>query len=116
ISQPHVRPIVRGKTNARVEFGAKLSVSVIDGYAFLDVLSWDSYHEGKGLRESVDKYKERYGYYPEAVLADTIYRTRAKRAYCRSEERRVGKECRSRWPRDGETKREKNTVERRRDS
>ncbi|WP_343751488.1 IS5 family transposase, partial [Lentibacillus halophilus] len=25
ISQPHVRPIVRGKTNARVEFGAKLS-------------------------------------------------------------------------------------------
>src|SRR5699024_10680939 len=83
ISQPHVRPIVRGKTNARVEFGAKLSVSVIDGYAFLDVLSWDSYHEGKGLRESVEKYKERYGYYPEAVLADTIYRTRENRAYCK---------------------------------
>lgn len=83
ISQPHVRPIVRGKTNARVEFGAKLSVSVVEGYAFLDVLSWDSYHEGKGLRESVDKYKDRYGYYPEAVLADTIYRTRENRAYCK---------------------------------
>src|SRR5699024_9497711 len=81
ISQPHVRPIVRGKTNARVEFGAKLSVSVVDVYAFLDVLSWDSYHEGKGLRESVEKYKDRYGYYPEAVLADTIYRTRENRAY-----------------------------------
>src|SRR5690625_3552541 len=83
ISQPHVRPIVRGKTNARVEFGAKLSVSVVDGYAFLDVLSWDSYHEGKGLRESVEKYKARYGYYPEAVLADTIYRTRENRTYCK---------------------------------
>lgn len=35
ISQPYVRPIVRGKANARVEFGAKLSVSVVDGYAFL---------------------------------------------------------------------------------
>src|SRR5699024_10540714 len=83
ISQPHVRPIVRGKANARVEFGAKLSVSVVDGYAFLDVLSWDSYHEGKRLRESVEKYKNRYGYYPEAVLADTIYRTRENRAYCK---------------------------------
>src|SRR5690625_385047 len=83
ISQPYVRPIVRGKTNARVEFGAKLSVSVVDGYAFLDVLSWDSYHEGKWLRESVEKYKDRYGYYTEAVLVDTIYRTRENRTYCK---------------------------------
>src|SRR5699024_6624462 len=83
ISQPHVRPIVRGKTNAPVEFGAKLSVSVVNGYAFLDVLSWDAYHEGKYLRNSVEQYKKRYGYYPEAVLADTIYRTRENRAYCK---------------------------------
>ena len=27
IGQPHVRPIVRGKANAPVEFGAKISVS-----------------------------------------------------------------------------------------
>ena len=27
ISQPHVRPIIRGKLNKSVEFGAKLSVS-----------------------------------------------------------------------------------------
>src|SRR5699024_9203038 len=84
ISQPYVRPIVRGKTNARVEFGAKLSVSVVDGYSFLDTLSWDAYHEGKLLQESVEKYKNRYGYYPEAVLADTIYRTRENRAYCKA--------------------------------
>ncbi|TRM11407.1 IS5 family transposase [Lentibacillus cibarius] len=82
VSQPHVRPIVRGKTNARVEFGAKLSVSVVNGYTFLDVLSWDAYHEGKRLKESIEQYKVRYGHYPEAVLADTIYRTRENRAYC----------------------------------
>lgn len=83
IIQPHVRPIVRGKTNVRTEFGAKFYVSVVDGYAFLDTLSWDSYHEGKLLQESVEKYKKRYGYYPEAVLTDTIYRTRENRAYCK---------------------------------
>jgi len=35
ISQPHVRPIVRGKASAPVEFGAKLSVSLVGGYAFV---------------------------------------------------------------------------------
>lgn len=84
IRQPHVRPIVRGKMNAPVEFGAKLSVSLVDGYAFLDVLSWDPYHEGKGLQASVEQYRQRYGHYPEAVLADTIYRTRENRKYCQT--------------------------------
>ncbi len=36
LSQPHIRPIVRGKAGTPVEFGAKLSVSYIDGYVFLD--------------------------------------------------------------------------------
>jgi hypothetical protein len=30
ILQPHLRPIVRGKTTAKVEFGAKILVSIID--------------------------------------------------------------------------------------
>src|SRR5699024_106038 len=62
ISQPHVRPIVRGKTNARVELGAKLSVSLVSGYAFLYVLSWDPYHGVTRFRNSVEKSKERSGY------------------------------------------------------
>lgn len=83
IQQPHVRPIVRGKSNARVEFGAKLSVSVVNGFAFLDELQWDAYHEGLLLEKSVEAYRERYGVYPEAVLADQIYRTRENRQYCK---------------------------------
>lgn len=83
ISQPHIRPIVRGKTNAPVEFGAKLSVSLTDGYAFIDTLSWDAYHEGIFLKDSIESYKERFGYYPEVVLADTIYRTRENRQLCK---------------------------------
>jgi hypothetical protein len=38
IHQPHVRPIVRGKEKAKVEFGSKINVSLVDGYSFLDHL------------------------------------------------------------------------------
>lgn len=83
IQQPHIRPIVRGKSKANVEFGAKISVSVIDGFAFLDEIGWDSYHEGSLLEKSVESYRERHGVYPEAVLADQIYSTRENRRYCK---------------------------------
>lgn len=36
ISQPHIRPIVRGKASAKVEFGAKLTVSLKDGFSRLE--------------------------------------------------------------------------------
>lgn len=84
ISQPHVRPIVRGKASAAVEFGAKLSVSVIDGFVFAEKLEWDAYNENRTLIESLGRYKAKYGFYPEAVLADKIYRTRENRDFCKS--------------------------------
>lgn len=34
IQQPHVRSIVRGKAKACVEFGVKVAVSMVNGYAF----------------------------------------------------------------------------------
>ena len=34
IAQPHVRPIKRGKAGRDTEFGAKLSLSVVDGFSF----------------------------------------------------------------------------------
>ncbi len=36
INQPHVRPIVRGKAWASVEFGAKISARCFNNYVFLD--------------------------------------------------------------------------------
>jgi len=80
IHQPHVRPIVRGKTNANVEFGAKINVSLMNGFAFLDDLSWEAFNEGTRLIASVEKYKKCFGYYPEEVLADKIYCNRDNRA------------------------------------
>jgi hypothetical protein len=81
-SQPYVRPIVRGKLNKPVEFGAKLSVSLTeDGLAQVDYLRWDAFHEGLDLAAQVEAYRDRYGYYPERVLADPLYGTRANRDY-----------------------------------
>ncbi|TLM99895.1 IS5 family transposase [bacterium] len=82
ISQPHVRPIVRGKATADVEFGAKVAISIVDGYAYVETLSWDAFNEGITLIESVECYRKRYGYYPEAVQADKIYRNRENLRYC----------------------------------
>jgi len=79
IHQPHVRPIVRGKTNAKVEFGAKIHVSLVDGYAFLDELSWDAFNEGSHMSAYVEQYRRRFGYYPKEVLADQIYCNRKNR-------------------------------------
>jgi transposase, IS5 family len=83
LTQPHLRPIVRGKARSSVEFGAKVSISVTgEGFAFLDRLSWDPYNEGEDLKAQVQAYKRRQGCYPKVVCADQIYRTRANRSYC----------------------------------
>ena len=43
ISQPYIRPIVRGKAKAPVEFGAKLDMSIDEGgFARLERLSFDA--------------------------------------------------------------------------
>ncbi|MFQ5652455.1 MAG: IS5 family transposase [bacterium] len=83
IAQPHVRPIVRGKAGAKVEFGAKVSLSLIDGISFVDRISWDAYNESSDLKTQIERYRKRFGHYPESVHADQIYRTRANRRYCK---------------------------------
>ncbi len=81
VSQPHIRPIVRGKAGKEVEFGAKISVSVVNGYSYLDKVSWDAYNEGKDLIPQIESFKERFGHYPAWVSADKIYGSRENRAY-----------------------------------
>jgi transposase, IS5 family len=83
LSQPHVRPIVRGKAKASVEFGAKVSISLVDGFSYVDKISWDAYNESGDLKEQIKRYKRRFGCYPESVHADTIYRTADNRRFCR---------------------------------
>jgi len=84
IHQPHVRPIVRGKQSKKTEFGSKLGVSLCEGYASLDHISWDNYNEGSDLVLHVENYRNRFGYYPEIVLADNIYGSKVNREYLKS--------------------------------
>ena len=83
ISQPWIRPIVRGKQKADVEFGAKVEMSIVDGFLRIEDLRWDAFNESTTLQASAEKYKEAYSHYPERILADTIFRTRENLQYCK---------------------------------
>ena len=83
LSQPHIRPIVRGKAGKPVEFGPKLSVSCCEGYVFLDRISWDNFNESGDLKSQIEAYYNFRGYYPQSVHVDRIYRSRENRAWCK---------------------------------
>ena len=83
ISQPHVRPIVRGKQGKAVEFGSKLGLSVMDGFMTKDTLSWEAYNESEDLVKQAQAYKLLFGYYPELIQADKIYATNYNRKWCK---------------------------------
>ena len=84
ISQPYIRPIVRGKAKTPTEFGTKLDLSIDDdGMARIEKQSFDAYNENEVLIDAVERYKERTGSYPNRILADKIYRNRKNLAYCK---------------------------------
>ena len=83
VSQPFVRPIVRGKAGKPVEFGAKLDISVVDGWTRLEHCSFDAYNEAGNLQEMAERFREREGHYPSRILADKIYRNRENLSYCK---------------------------------
>lgn len=83
ISQPYIRPIVRGKSKAQVEFGAKLDLSIARGFGRIEKISFEAYNESEVLANVIERYKQRTGHYPERILADKIYRNRNNLAYCK---------------------------------
>lgn len=89
ISQPHVRPVVRGKQGKSVEFGSKLGLSLMDGYMTNEMLSWDAYNESADLQKQAEAYKLLFGHYPELIQADKIYATNENRAWCKERKIRL---------------------------
>ena len=83
ISQPYIRPIIRGKAKSPVEFGAKYDVSVDEkGHARLEKISFSAYNECNTLKCALERYRERTGHHPKRVLVDKIYNTSENREYC----------------------------------
>lgn len=84
LSQPWIRPLVRGKAKAPTEFGAKFEIILDEqGYARMTQLSFEAFNESEKLQEAISKYHERTGHWPKRVLVDQIYRTRANIAFCK---------------------------------
>lgn len=83
LSQPFLRPIVRGKAGKPVEFGVKLDISVCDGWTRLETFSFNAYNEALNLQAMAERYRERTGCYPSCILADKIYRNRDNLVWCK---------------------------------
>lgn len=79
LSQPWVRPIVRGKAGKKTEFGAKVNASEVDGYVDFGRVDFNAYNEALDLEKILERYKRIYGHYPEGVLVDKIYLNKKNR-------------------------------------
>ena len=78
--KPYLRPIVRGKENKRVEFGAKVHIYQVDGINIIDKLSFDPFNEAKNLKGCVIRHKQHFGELFQLGV-DNIYGTNQNRKY-----------------------------------
>ena len=84
IHKPYLHPIVRGKENKPVEFGAKVHMVQIDGINFIEHISFEAFNESTRLTSSVYLVRKYTGKCTH-VGADAIYATNKNRAYCSKE-------------------------------
>jgi hypothetical protein len=82
IDRPYIRPIVRGKENKRVEFGAKVNNIQIDGVSFIEHHSFEAFNEGVRVEQCIKYHKELTGVDVKKFGGDTIYANNASRKYC----------------------------------
>ena len=120
LHRPWTRPIVRGKSgNKKVEFGPKASLSLVDGFVFLDHLSSDNFAEADRVNAQLEQYKRLFGHKPPSVTADKIYGNRKNRELLKEQEIKdafepLGRKARSqnpatRWRK--QKQRERNRIE-----
>jgi IS5 family transposase len=112
LHMPFVRPIVRGKAGAEVEFGAKVAISIVNGFSFMECLSFDAFNEGVTLIEALENYRRRFGFYPKELYADKIYRNRENLRFCKKNGIRFSGPPLGRPPQDEELLKEQLRQER----
>ena len=59
-------------------------MGLVEEVAYVDHFSWEAYNESVYLRQQIEAYCKRYGYYPEVVIGDRIYGCRENRRYLKS--------------------------------
>ena len=55
----------------------------MDGYARIERLDFEAFNEAEDFWKAVYRYHDRYGRWPERILADKIYRNQQTLAFCR---------------------------------
>ena len=73
--------MVRGKLGTNVEFGAKINVSLQEGYTRIDQISFDAFNEGGCMIEQLERFKKLNNHYPDLANTDQIYMTRENRKF-----------------------------------
>lgn len=84
LSKAYIRPIVRGKEVKPVEFGAKVNMIQFGGINFIEHLSFNAFHEGIRLKQSIRYGRELVGKITH-LSGDDIYATNDNRTYCKKE-------------------------------
>ncbi|MFC2111308.1 transposase [Bacteroidota bacterium] len=84
LSKAYIRPIVRGKEVKPVEFGAKVNMIQFGGINFIEHLSFNAFHEGIRLKQSVRYARDLMGKVTH-LSGDDIYATNANRTYCKKQ-------------------------------
>ena len=78
-----MRPIVRGKENKTVEFGAKSNNILIDGISFIEKVSFNAFHEGTRLRHCISLAQKLTGVPVKKVGGDQGYSGNDNRTFCK---------------------------------
>lgn len=81
LHKPYLRPIVRGKENKPVEFGAKVHKIQVSGISFIEHLSYEAFNEGTRLKQTIAFHQKYIGKLSQ-LGADGIYATNENRRYC----------------------------------
>jgi len=68
----------------------------------LEKLSWDAYNECNDLHSAANNYNSMHGYYPQWIIADSIYHTRANKTFCQNNHikligKRLSKRAMTKW-------------------
>jgi hypothetical protein len=84
IDKSYIRPVVRGKEVNRVEFGAKVNAIQVDGFNFIEHISFEAFHEGIRLPQCIAKQQQLFRKKVTHLAADRLYATNYNRKYCSS--------------------------------
>jgi hypothetical protein len=93
---------LNGYARAACEFGAKISVSMMNGIAFHHRIGWDAYNESEDLIPQAMEYKQKHGCYLERICADRIYINRMNSNFCTRNYTRLSGKRLGRPPKDPE--------------